>query len=100
MYDSQIAYMTDLVTKALNMDLTDSKVDKIKKALQDYWADKIAITWSISDIASLDCAEGLSDADLHNILESLFDNLDCSVGITWETIETAVNEYKSRCNND
>ena len=100
MYSTQIDDMTALVAKALDISIVDPKVIKIREALCGYWEDKFAITWTVSDIASLDCADGLSDADLLNILNDLRDNLDSSVGTTWDTIETAVHEYKSKCNTD
>ena len=100
MYASQLESMTELVAKALDISIVDPRFDKIRAALNKYWEDKFAITWTINDIASLDCADGLSDKDLLNILNDLGDNLDSSVGVTWDAIETAVHEYKSKCNTD
>lgn len=52
---------------------------------------QIAIIWSIEDVHSLDY--GLTDAQAWDVLVVCKDNHDATRGITWETLEWAIEWY-------
>ena len=95
MYDFHISDMTRAIKKELGLDR--KQVNEVRKVLDAYWADKIAITWTIGDVLSvvdsLHIKLKLSNEEAFDILQTVLHHHDATIGITWDTIE---NEVTSR----
>ena len=66
---------------------------KVELVLAAYWADKVAVVWTIDDVHAVqeDFDEdketsSLSEEQAQNILQKAFDKHDASEGITWESL--------------
>ena len=98
MYQHHIDGMTDLIVKRFYSQFErNTEIGKVvQDALKDYWTDRVAVVWQSDDI--LEKAEELgiqlTKQQVRDILQVLIDKHDCEHGITWDTIEYAVEEYR------
>lgn len=70
------------------------RLEAVKKALLD--PDWICVPWHISDIraAAEDCGYNhMSEETAREILYSVRDNVDCSHGINWDVIASAIDNH-------
>jgi len=72
---------------------------KVVKALEDRQLDSISIVWHVEDVLYKDVElypEGrrLSPRQCREILQSIKHNHDANYGVTWETIEDAIEAYR------
>lgn len=89
MYDHHIKDMAvSLVEAGLAIDY-----QQVELVLAAYWADKVAVVWSIDDVHAVqeDFDEdketsSLSEEQAQSILQRAFDKHDASEGITWESL--------------
>jgi len=93
MYSHQLEKMAELVAAKLT-----AKPLKTKKAinkavlalLQDYWKDKIAITWDVRDVHSI--YAGLTDEQAMEVLREANRNHDAEQGVNWDTLRYEATE--------
>lgn len=67
------------------------------ETLQNYWDGKIAIVWSAQDIMNRaeDNDIDITEEQAKDILNSILEKHDCEQGITWDTIDLAIQEYSN-----
>ena len=96
MYHHHIVDMVNAVTRALKLNSEQSLA--VEQAIQNIWREKIAIVWSVEDI-QLAAEEKhhcrLREEDAIHILDSLLENHDAELGITWDTIHWCIDEALS-----
>lgn len=90
MYSHHIKGMTELICE-----IKRKTPKTVEAALESYWQNRIAITWSTEDVIS--CAEENNNAEIteeeaRDILESVCHSHDASIGINWDTIKFAVDD--------
>ena len=72
--------------------LNQEQLDAIERG------DSIAILWSIYDVLSVsedeEGNETITKEEAREILESVFYDHDASLGITWDTLTSAVEDFK------
>lgn len=56
-------------------------------------SDSIEISWHIDDVKSVDAS--LNDDQCREILKSLKENHDSTIGITWQVIYYAIQRFKN-----
>jgi hypothetical protein len=109
MYDHRLRDMARDITEKLNgKKITDNDYDLIHAILEKYWADKIAIVWGIKDVfVIIDRLNEeskpiiqLTDEEAKEILDDVLENMDCEYGVTWETIEYALDEFLMKRESD
>lgn len=61
------------------------KEDDAVAVLQQYWADKIAHVWCIDDVKGE--RPDLTEEQCKQVLEQVDQDLDSTVGITWDVIQ-------------
>lgn len=85
MFQCTINQMADRIAKELG----DQKhFDAIKKALDEFWSDKIADVWSTDDV--LDDFPRLTRLDAIDVLLHVHQNFDATYGINFDVIGTTV----------
>ena len=86
MYNHHLKRMTEVLA---NAGLLDKKANALK-VLMDYWDDKIALIWSTEDVISRAKEKGqtISEEEARDILQSVLQHHDCTIGITWDTIDS------------
>jgi hypothetical protein len=84
MYSHNIEAMAEAIAKVCG------KKEEVIKVLEAYWADKIAIIWGVEDIIdrAKDLGKKIRKRKACIILNQLHHNHDCSLGITWDVIDT------------
>ena len=93
MYHHHIVDMVAAVTHALKLNSEQSLA--VEQAIAVCWQDKIAIVWSVEDIqlaAEQNHHCQFTEEDAVHILESLLENHDAELGITWDTIHWCIDE--------
>jgi hypothetical protein len=70
----------------------------IYDAIRDHWIDKVALVWSVTDVKETAAKLGvrLTKAECRDVLLCLFHDHDASVGVSWDTIESAVRRAAER----
>lgn len=91
MNDHVIEEMADVISRELRVDNND-----VLRVLHRYWQDKIAPVWQVDDLleAALNIGKPITKADAVDILKDLFEGHDAELGITWTTLEVALQEYR------
>ncbi len=91
MYDHILEEMADAISNELRID--NSQVLSI---LSRYWQDKIAHVWQVDDVLESPMRAGkpITRADAGEILKNIFRHLDSELGITWMTLEVALEDYQ------
>lgn len=72
---------------------------KVVQALEDRQLDSISIVWHVEDVHYKDVdlypeEIRLSSQQYREILQSIKHNHDANFGVTWETIESAIEAYR------
>ncbi len=90
MYDHFLEEMADAIAKELHIDNND-----VLGILNRYWQDKIAHVWQVEDV--LECArraeKPITRADAQTVLHQVFEGHDSDLGITWTTLDVALEDY-------
>jgi hypothetical protein len=91
MYNYMLVEMAEAVSKKCNVCVTDAL-----SALTGYWQDKIAHVWQVEDLLETACQAGkpITCQAALELLKSVFDDHDSALGITWQTLEVALNDYR------
>ncbi len=91
MYDYMLEEMADSLARELRLDNAAAL-----RVLAAYWRDKIAHVWQVSDLleAALQAGQPITQADAQDLLKDIFASHDSSLGITWTTLECALQDYQ------
>jgi hypothetical protein len=87
------AHFTDQIMKALRGQFKDSR--KARAKLVKAMAEIDVVVWSTNDIHQEAEQEGkdITGDDAREILHSICHNVDCEIGVTWDTIDAALFDY-------
>ena len=87
MFDHEKETLTNCVAKALKLKTKKDK-EAIRKGVEDYFKDKIAMSWNIEDVMHVAEEEDMkiSDDDALYILNLCMNEHDANDGINWDTI--------------
>src|SRR5258707_14517621 len=90
MNDYMLEEMADAIAKELHVDNT-----AVLSILSRYWEDKIAPVWQVDEIlgTALNVGKPITRADAIEVLKDIFEGHDAELGITWTTLEVALQEY-------
>jgi hypothetical protein len=90
MNDHVIEEMAETIAKELCVDHND-----VLPILHRYWRDKIAPVWQVDDLleTALNIGNPITRTDAVEVLKDLFEGHDAELGITWTTLEVALQEY-------
>ena len=91
MYDYILEEMADAISKELRVDNAE-----VINILGRYWQDKIAHVWQVEDIfeSARRAGKPITREDATEVLHEVFDHLDSDLGITWMTLDVALEDYK------
>jgi len=91
MNDHVIEEMADAIAKELRVPNED-----VLRILHHYWQDKIAPLWQVGDLleTALNVGKPITKVDAIDVLKDLFEGHDAELGITWTTLEVALQEYR------
>ena len=84
-------HITDMVNALVKQGLVPgTSLKDVEEALKSVWEDKIAIVWSTEDVIDY-AAMGqnpktVTEEQARKILASMLHHHDCTIGITWDTI--------------
>ena len=89
MYRHEIAGMAEKIAQIEQVD-----AEKIRKALEEYWEDKIAVIWGVEDVQDLAENEGieLTKEEARDILRTALRRHDASIGINWTVLEVHITQ--------
>ena len=90
MNDYMLEEMADAIARELHIQNAD-----VLHILQQYWQDKIAAVWQVNDVleAALNSGTPIMKDDAIDVLKDLFEGHDAELGITWTTLDVALQEY-------
>ena len=90
MNDHVIEEMADAISIELHIPNED-----VLRILHHYWQDKIAPIWQVDDLleTALNAGIPITKDDAVSVLKDLFEGHDAELGITWITLEVALQEY-------
>jgi len=90
MNDYVIEEMADAISTELRVPNED-----VLRILHHYWQDKIAPLWQVGDLleTALNAGIPITKDDAVAVLKDLFEGHDPELGITWITLEVALQEY-------
>jgi hypothetical protein len=88
-------YVIEEMASAISSELRVPNED-VLRILHDYWQDKIAPLWQVDDLlgAALKAGVPITKDDAVEVLKDLFEGHDAELGITWITLEVALQEYR------
>ena len=80
--------MMSLIEEKMRADATLTSHD-VRKALEEFWDDEIAICWTVDDILETYDAErhDLTRDEAREVLRLCDSEHDCNVGINWDIID-------------
>ena len=90
MYDYILEEMAEAIAREFRLDNND-----VLGVLSRYWQDKIAHVWQVEDVleAAHRAEKPITREDALTILQQVFHGLDSELGITWLTVDVALEEY-------
>jgi hypothetical protein len=90
MYDYILEEMAEAIAREFRLDNND-----VLSILNRYWQDKIAHVWQVEDVleAAHRAEKPITREDALTILQQVFHGLDSELGITWLTVDVALEEY-------
>lgn len=91
MYDHMLLEMAETISQRCGV-----RVDQAMNALTHYWQDKIAHVWQVEDVleSAIQAGKPITHTDAAELLKQVFDGHDSSLGISWTTIECALEDYR------
>ncbi|MBV6390960.1 MAG: hypothetical protein KPEEDBHJ_00164 [Anaerolineales bacterium] len=91
MYDHMIEEMADAIAKELHLE-----PNAILPSLHRFWHDKIAHVWQVEDIyeAARRVGKAVTREDAIGLLQDVFHHHDSSLGITWDSLDAALEDYR------
>lgn len=90
MNDYVLEEMADVLANELHV-----PNEGILRILHGYWRDKIAPLWQVDDLldTALNTGTPITRDDAVDVLKDLFEGHEAELGITWTTLEVALQEY-------
>jgi len=90
MNDYMLEEMADAIAKELHVDS-----NAVLSILSRYWEDKIAPVWQVDEVlgTALNVGKPIIRVDAIEVLKDIFEGHDAELGITWTTLEVALQEY-------
>ena len=90
MYNYILEEMAEAIAREFRLDNND-----VLGVLSRYWQDKIAHVWQVEDVleAAHRAEKPITREDALTILQQVFHGLDSELGITWLTVDVALEEY-------
>jgi len=74
---------------------SEDQRDQATKSIQKHWNETIAINWNVEDVLS--CAKenyiDITNEQALEVLQSVFENHDASVGVNWDVILCRLENY-------
>ena len=91
MYDHMIEEMADAIAKELHLG-----PNTILPSLHHFWQDKIAHVWQVEDIyeAAYRLGKAITREEAIGLLQDVFHHHDSSLGITWDSLDAAMEDYR------
>ena len=91
MYDHMIEEMADAIAKELHLE-----PNTILPSLHRFWSDKIAHVWQLEDVfeAARRVGKAVTREDAIGLLQDVFHHHDSSLGITWDSLDAALEDYR------
>lgn len=91
MYDHMIEEMADAIAKELHLE-----PNAILPSLHRFWHDKIAHVWQVEDIyeSARRVGKAVIRDDAIGLLQDVFHHHDSSFGITWDSLDAALEDYR------
>ena len=91
MYDHMIEEMADAIAKELHLE-----PNAILPSLHRFWHDKIAHVWQVEDIyeSARRVGKAVTREDAIGLLQDVFHHHDSSFGITWDSLDAALEDYR------
>lgn len=91
MYDHMIEEMADAIAKELHLE-----PNAILPSLHRFWQDKIAHVWQVEDIyeSARRIGKAVTREDAIGLLQDVFHHHDSSLGITWDSLDAALEDYR------
>ena len=67
----------------------------IRATLSEFWGNKIAVVWETEDVLNVaeNMGREITEEQAKNILYYIFNHHDTNLGITWTTLECAIEDY-------
>jgi len=100
MYEFNLFQMTSAVLASLGLGEEKRKI--VHAAIASHWKGKIAIVWCTDDvfmaIKELGRFSRITEEDAENILASVLDKHDASVGVSWDTLRIFAQDYLNEKN--
>ena len=103
MYKHHIDKMTDNVMERLKEHfkyidmLSEEELERaVRAGIDEYWKDKIAVTWCVFDVqvrANEVFTANISRGVAKDILEDILSHNDSEIGITWDTLDSAIENF-------
>jgi hypothetical protein len=98
MYNYMLLEMAEAISAKCGARSEDAMRAKqlFHQALIDYWQDKIAHVWQVDDMFETARRAGkpITHADAIELLKNVFDSHDSDIGITWMTLDAALEDYQ------
>lgn len=96
MYKFHIEGMIKEIGRILGLSQEDERL--VRCALNDYWVDKVAMTWNTEDVYAVaaDLDIEITKEQAIDALHFAFDNHNANQGINWNTIEFALNHVQRK----
>ena len=91
MYDHMIEEMADAIAKELHLE-----PNAILPSLYRFWQDKIAHVWQVEDVyeTAYRIGKAITREDAIGLLQDVFHHHDSSLGITWDSLDAALEDYR------
>lgn len=91
MYDHMIEEMADAIANDLHLE-----PNTILPSLHRFWSDKIAHVWQVEGIyeAARRVGKAIIREDAIGLLQDVFHHHDSSLGITWDSLDAALEDYR------
>jgi len=91
MYDHMIEEMADAIANDLHLES-----NAILPSLHRFWHDKIAHVWQVEDIyeSARRVGKAVTREDAIGLLQDVFHHHDSSLGITWDSLDAALEDYR------
>ena len=94
MYDHHITNMARMLSQRL-AEKIQVESQEIAEALREYWSDFAVHVWHTADVIfqADQMALPMSQKAAREILKNVEDKIDCEYGLTWSTIDEAIQKW-------
>lgn len=87
MHDHHLVDMVDGLVKAGVV--AEADTEKAKAVFDEYWEDKIALTWTTEDVIELAKHHGIivTEEQARYVLMTTFRRHDATIGVNWDVLD-------------